>query len=202
MEAPEVPTEHLHEHMHEHAHASKKSWIMWVALSSALLAGLAAVTSLLAGHHANEAMVEQIKASDQWSYYQAKGVKANVLASKMELLQALGKTPDDKDARKLGEYKKEQEDISSEARAKEIEAKHHLESHVIFARGVTLFQVAIAIGAISVLTHRRRYWIVSLIFGLGGVFFLGQGLIVAGSSPAHGVGHPTTAAAPEKPAGH
>src|SRR5438105_1387121 len=97
MEAPEVPTEHLHEHIEHEAHGGAP-WIMGVALSSALIAALAAIASLLAGANANEAMVDQMKAADQWAYYQAKGVKANVLASKMELLTALGKEPDRKDA--------------------------------------------------------------------------------------------------------
>ena len=190
MEEPEVPIEHLQEEMQHHAqtHApsDRKNWVMWVALSSAILAGLAAVAALLAGHHSNEAMIEQIKASDQWSYYQAKGVKANVLASKMEMLQVLGKPPEEKDSRKAAEYKKEQEDISRKAREKEHEAEHHLKSHVIFARAVTLFQVAIAVGAIAVLAHRRRYWIVSLCFGTGGAIFLVQGLLFSmQSEPAH-----------------
>ena len=36
---------------------------------------LAAIAALLAGHAANEALLEQIKASDQWSYYQSKSIK-------------------------------------------------------------------------------------------------------------------------------
>jgi hypothetical protein len=198
MEEPEVPTEHLHEHLHEQAHGAKKNWITWVALSSAILAGLAAVTALLAGHHANEAMVEQIKSSDQWSYYQAKGVKGNVLASKVELLQALGKPADERDAKKLADYKHDQEEISRDAREKEAEARHHLESHVIFARGVTLFQVAIAIGAISALTHRRRYWTLSLIFGAVGVFFLVQGILYSSQKPAHPEAPAETSSPPAK----
>src|SRR5438093_11592256 len=128
MEAPEVPTEHLHEHM-EHAAHGGEPWIMGVALSSALIAALAAIASLLAGANANEAMIDQMRAADQWNYYQAKGVKANVLASKMELLSALGKEPEKKDADKLATYKKEQETIKSTAEEKEAGSEHHLHTH-------------------------------------------------------------------------
>jgi Domain of unknown function (DUF4337) len=176
MEAPEVPTEHLHEHMHHHA---KASWTMGVALSSALLAGLAAICSLLAGHHANEAMIDQILTSNKWAYYQAKGIKAAVLSSKIELLEAEGKPIADKDRLKLGDYKKEQDEIAAEAKTVEEASKRHLARHVIFASGVTLFQIAIAIGAISVLTNRRAFWLVSLLFGLAGVFFLVQGWLMS-----------------------
>ena len=177
MEDPEVPTEHLQEHIEHGLHhaPAKASWTMGVALSSALLAGLAAVCSLMAGHHANEAMVEQIQSSDQWAFYQAKGIKSAVLESKVELLEAEGKTPAESDRRKLAEYKKQQDEIQALAKEKAAEAEASLRSHVIFARGVTLFQIAIAIGAISVLTHRKPFWWVSLAFGAVGLYFLVQG---------------------------
>ena len=181
MEAPEVPTEHLHEEMHHHAtHGShgapaKPSWTMGVALSSALLAGLAAVCALLAGHHANEAMIEQIQSSDRWAFFQAKGIKAAVLGSKIELLEAEGKPVSQKDRDKIAEYKKEQDQISAEAKEKEHRSESHLHKHVILARGVTFFQIAIAIGAIAALTSRKPFWFVSLAFGAVGVWFLCQG---------------------------
>lgn len=151
---------------------------MGVALSSALLAGLAAVCSLLAGHHANEAMIEQIQSSDQWAFFQAKGIKAAVLGSKIELLEAEGKTVSEKDRQKIADYKKEQDDIAHEAKHKQEEAEGHLHRHVVFARGVTLFQIAIAVGAIAALTSRPSFWFVSLGFGAVGVWFLCQGFLV------------------------
>jgi hypothetical protein len=175
MEEPEVPTEHLHEEIEHHARHGKAPWTMGVALSSALLAGLAAICSLLAGHHANEAMVDQIQSSDRWAYYQAKGIKAALLGSKMEILEAEGRPVSAKDQQKLADYKNEQDGIAAQANEKEHSAAAHLERHVVFARGVTLFQIAIAVGAISALTNRRAFWFVSLAFGLAGVVFLAQG---------------------------
>ena len=83
MEESEVPLEHLHEQVHESAEHTGEAWISWVALSTAILAVLAAIASLLSGEHANEAMMNQIEASDQWSYYQAKSIKSAVLDAKM-----------------------------------------------------------------------------------------------------------------------
>ncbi|HXL72153.1 MAG TPA: DUF4337 family protein, partial [bacterium] len=91
MEDIEVPTEHLHEHMEHGVEESKEKWVLGVALSSAFLAALAAVSSLMAGFHANEAMIDRIKSSDQWSYYQAKGIKSAVLSTKIELLKSFKK---------------------------------------------------------------------------------------------------------------
>ena len=89
MEDPEVPTEHLHEQIHEAAEHSRQRWTLGVALSSALLAGFAAVASLMAGHEANEAMLSQISSANQWNYYQAKGIKEAQLTSKADILERL-----------------------------------------------------------------------------------------------------------------
>src|SRR6202171_4283311 len=85
MEEAEVPLEHLQEQVHHSAEHSGETWISWVALSTAILAVLAAIAGLLSGKHANEAMMSQIEASDQWGYYQAKSIKASVLEAKMSL---------------------------------------------------------------------------------------------------------------------
>lgn len=173
MEAPEVPTEHLHEHMEHSAEESGQKWVMGVALTSALLAGLAAAASLMAGHHANEAMIDQIKAADQWNYYQAKGIKAAVLNSKMELLQGQGHKVKKDDKEKLGQYKDDQDEIMKKAKKEEEDSEAHLAHHVMLAKAVTFFQVAIAVGAISALTRKRAFWLVSMGFGaIGAVFFM------------------------------
>src|ERR1700678_1316904 len=90
MEEIEVPTEHLHEAINEKAEEAKekkeeKGWSMMVAISTAIMAVFAAIAGLMAGDHANEAMflqikasVQTIKASDQWAYYQAKGIKGEI----------------------------------------------------------------------------------------------------------------------------
>src|SRR5437016_767559 len=93
MEEAEVPLEHLQEDVHHSAEHSGAVWISWVALSTAVLAVLAAIAGLLSGKHANEAMMSQIEASDQWSYYQAKSIKAALLDVKI----SLATMPDEKD---------------------------------------------------------------------------------------------------------
>jgi hypothetical protein len=173
----EVPTEHLHESMEEKAHEASEKWVSRVALSAAILSVLAAITAMLAGDHANEAMIEQLQASDQWAYYQSKGIKATVLDSKMEVLEAQGKTPNPKDEEKLTAYKQDQAGIKDTADEKETVAADHLRKHNKMARGVTAFQIAIALSAISVLTKRKALWYCSLALGAAGVGFLIAGLV-------------------------
>jgi uncharacterized protein DUF4337 len=173
MEEAEVPLEQLQEEIHHHAEHGGAPWISWVALSTAILAVLAAISGLLSGKHANEAMMSQIEASDQWAYYQAKGIKAAILDAKT----TLASEATDRDKEKAKQYQEDQVDIKREAEHKETEAKANFHKHEVFAGGVTLFQIAIAIAAISALTKKRRFWFVSLVFGLAGVVFLVLGLM-------------------------
>lgn len=173
MEAPEVPIEKVHEDLHEHAHGqSKAGWVMGVALSTALLAVLAAIASLLAGHYANEGMLDQMKASNEWSRYQAKSVKENVLRSKIDVLNALGKPINPKDTEKVAEYKKEEVELGESAKKLGEGSEHHMELHSRLARSVTLYQVAIGVSAIAVLTERRWFWLGGIACGVIGTFFL------------------------------
>jgi len=173
MEEAEIPLEQLHEEVHHSAEHGGEKWITWVALSTALLAVLAALAGLLSGKHANEAMMNQIEAADHWAYYQAKGIKAAVLDAKMSLSGA----PQEQDKVKAERYSEEQGEIQKEAQGKEAEAKSNFHQHEIFAGSVTMFQIAIAIAAISALTKQRRFWMVSLLFGVAGCVFLVVGSV-------------------------
>jgi hypothetical protein len=177
MEEPEVPTEHLHEQIHEAAEHTRQRWTLGVALSSALLAGFAAVASLMAGHEANEAMLSQISSANQWNYYQAKGIKEAQLTSKADILEAVGKPVSEDDKKKIAQYETEKTEIHQKAEELEKESVSHLRWHSGMAKSVTFFQIAIAVGAISVLMRRPAFWLVSLFVGAVGVFFFAQTLI-------------------------
>lgn len=196
MEEPEVPIEHVQEHIEHHAKHSSEGWVSKVALSTAILAAFAAVSSLLAGSHANEAMIDQIKASDVWNYYQAKGIKAEVVGVHEELLKFMGQPVDKTLAEQHERDANKQKQSMAEAREREQSAAHHLEQHEIFARAVTMFQIAIAVGAISVLTKRPMFWGASLAFGAVGLFFIVQGFI---SKPEHLEANSAPKAAVEAP---
>jgi len=178
MEEYETP-ERVQEDMHERVHESRERWMSHVALSSALIAALAAVCALLSSHHESEGMLDRLVASDQWSYYQAKGVEARLLESERFTAEVLGKAPPDEMEKKLREYGEKRVKSANTATEHEKTSRDHIERHVIFARGVTMFQIAIAVGAISVLTRRTRYWMVGLAFAAVGVFFLLQGWLFA-----------------------
>jgi hypothetical protein len=164
MEEIEVPTEHLHEHLeHEAEHGA--AWISWVAVSTAIVAAIAAISSLLAGSHVNEAMIAKMDANDTWSEFGVKSIKADLAAFKG-------------DEKKAKEYEEKKEKLQEKALEKSKEAKHELEIHERFAGSVTLCQIAIALAAISALTKRKAFWFVSLAGGLAGAGFLISALLM------------------------
>ncbi len=177
----EVPIEHLQEAIHEkahesgHGHSAGGGFNMQVALSSALLAVLAAVSALMAGHFANESMVEQIRSSDQWAFYQAKSIKEAIVTAKIETLQGLGK-PVTEHAEDKQRYADERKEIQHKAKELEAESHHHLNQHQVLARTVTLLQISIALSAIAVLTRKKLLWYFSLLGGAAGAIILVQAL--------------------------
>jgi hypothetical protein len=180
MEDPEVPTEHLHEHIHEAAHESHDKWSMLVAISTAFMAAFAALSSLMAGHQSNEALITQIKASDQWSYYNAKGIKAEVAdaVTKINYSKAAADTASTASATaRKAKLKEDQAQIQEKAEKLEKESEEHLAKDVTLARAVTFFQIAISISAISILSKKRSLWYISLALFAAGIFQFVMGLL-------------------------
>ncbi len=182
-EAPEADSERLHEAIHEELEKEGGDFLRAVALTTAVLAALAAVAALRAGATVNQALVLkteatrlQAEASDQWAYYQAKGVKAAVQEATRASWLAIGKEPPPDHADRARRYAAEQQAIAEAAREKEKErdarsreADHLLHQHHRFAAAVAFFQVAIAVGAVAALTRQRLVWLGSLAIGAAGL---------------------------------
>src|SRR5262249_14153510 len=104
------------------------SWTKYLSLSTAMIAGFAAIASLESGaasHQAirekSEAMLAQSRASDQWAYFQAKGIKAELASGQAALV---GATRPDLAAslnRDVARYREDAEQI--EKKAHEMEAQ-------------------------------------------------------------------------------
>src|SRR5436305_7436719 len=102
------------EDIREKARESRERWVMGVALTAAILAALAAIAASLSSHHESECVLDQIKASDQWAYYQAKGIKENTAALEARLLEAIGKPATETEGSER--YRLEKEEIRAKAR--------------------------------------------------------------------------------------
>ena len=182
-EGPEVETEKLHEAIHEELEKAGGSFLRLIALTTAVLAAFAAVASLEAGATVNEALVLkteatrlQAQASDQWAYYQAKGIKQAIQQASQTPWMAIAKPAPPaygEKARRYGdeqtEIRKKAEEFEKERDEKSREADHLLHRHHGFANSVALFQVSIALGAVSALTRSRLVWFGSMALGAVGI---------------------------------
>lgn len=157
------------------ADAEAKRFMSRVAVTTAVLATMASIATMFSTSHLNQAMLDQIKSADQWSFFQAKGVKLAVLESKMELVGELGKPGTAGDLERAARYKKEQEEIKAEAGKREESAADHRKRHNTLGRASTAYQVAIALSAIAILVRKPVMWWLSI--GLGAV---GTGFFVVG----------------------
>jgi len=176
MEEIEANPEQAQEDIHHHAEHGGAPWISRVALTSAIIAAFAAVSSMLAAHHANEANILQLQASDKWNEYQAKKQKSLIVSSKVETLEKQKLPVNEDDHKYLERHGEQEKDLMGEAKKLEGESREHMHRHHPLAMAVTMFQVAIAVSAISVLSKRPPFWWVSLGFGAVGILFLAWGL--------------------------
>jgi hypothetical protein len=178
-EGPEIETEGLRETIHE---PPSGSLLRNIALTTALFAALGAVAAMRAGGTANEALLLkseatrlQAEASDQWAYYQAKGIKAAVQESLRTTWTAAGKPVPPDVEKKIAQYAADQKEIDKAARDKEherdvksSEGDELMERHHRYANSVALIQVCIALAAVGALTRQRLIWIASVALGLAG----------------------------------
>ena len=161
---------------------SRDSWTKYVSLSMIFIAVLAAVANQKGGGFSstvvkqlNEATFNQAAASDQWSLYQAKGIKQSLAEGELDSLR-LANAKDEKRiatlAAKAKRYETEKQAVMKDAtalEAKRDEARRLAERAGALGRKMglasTLFQIGIAIGGVCLIVKKRWLWWVSLVIG-------------------------------------
>ena len=169
-----------HDHAVEHA-AHADSLGRWVAMFTAVLATIGAIISYQnAGSESlglelkNEAILKKSEGSDQWAYYQAKGIKQVILehsvgtseAERAALAAEARRYADEK-----AEIQKAARNFDEAAKAADAASARAFEPHHHLAQALALVQVAIALAALTVLTRQRWLLVISGLSALGGVVF-------------------------------
>jgi Flp pilus assembly protein TadB len=156
-----------------------------VSLTMAVLAVLVAVVSLL-GHRTHiEQVLAQSKASDQWAYYQAKGIRRHTY----EIFSELMSTTAARDAARAEQdreqfthqaerYRDEQKEIETEARKLEQEVMLAGRKANRFNIGEVFLEVALVVTSITLLTANRGYWVMGLLLAAVGVMIAATGFLV------------------------
>ncbi|MGA7093196.1 MAG: DUF4337 domain-containing protein [Candidatus Cybelea sp.] len=176
----DVDTDKLREQIaevHEEVmHDRPPSWLRYVGLAAAIFAVVAAIAALRSGDLINEAVIDQIKASDTWAEYQAARGKEHTYT--IALNDAIDRGS--RNASRVREYRSEiakqlakEQPLATSARKLEEESATEVRRHHSFEYAVALLQVAIALGAVGALARSRLAWYVSLGAGVvGAIFFL------------------------------
>jgi hypothetical protein len=172
----------LQEHA-EHAHAHPN--LAPVSLTMALLAVMVAVVTLL-GHRAHtEEVVLQAKASDQWAYYQAKNIRQH----EDELFADISGAVASKDAGGMdkfrdkytqdGErYMHEKSEIQDEARKLETEVAMERNRADRYDLAEVFLEIGLVITSITLLSGRRIFWYLGMLFGVVGVVVAATGAMI------------------------
>jgi len=172
--------EQVHEELaKEHEAISQdRQWIGQIGVSTAILSAIAAATAMYAGSLANEGMVAQIQATDQWALYQSKSTKQHLEQSNIILLQAFQKPVSEQTKKEITKLEKDKQESQAKARELEQESRLRLERHEMFARSVAALQIGISLGAVAILLRKKWVWYLSL-----GIAIFGVGLGVTGIIP-------------------
>ena len=170
------------EHVAQKEKEKRERWTKYVSLTMVVIAVLAAIATLKGGGFStrtlkemNEATFNQTKASDQWSYFEAKSIKQNLYEIELEHLNA-APSPDAalvaKMKAKVDKYDKDKADINALAKKFEeardaarktatVSAEHSKQMGL----AITLFQVAIALGAMCLIVKKKPLWFAAMILG-------------------------------------
>jgi Domain of unknown function (DUF4337) len=148
-----------------------------VSLTMAVFAVLVAVASLL-GHRAHtEEVVLQAKASDQWAYYQAKNIRGH----EDELFVAANSGAvgvRDKYAQEAERYKHEKDEIQNEARKLESEVATERKRADRYDLAEVFLEIGLVITSITLLSGRRIFWHLGIVFGAIGIAIAVSGAMV------------------------
>jgi len=160
----------------------RDSWTKYVSLWMIIIAVLAAfATQKGAGFSSatikqlNEATFNQAQASDQWAFFQAKGIKQSLYERELEQ-HAGSKAPTDSAlVAKVRKYDTEKKGISTTATEFEkardqarIGSTHSADVARKLGLAATLFQIAIALGGVCMVMKMKSLWFASMVPGIAG----------------------------------
>lgn len=156
-----------------------------VTLTMAVLAVLVATITLL-GHRAHtEEILLQTRATDEWSYYQAKNMRRNNLEALSDVLTALENTKSGSAEQvqkrfheEIDKYRDQQKDIQTEARSFEAEVEHASRRANRFDLGEVFLEIALVVTSITLLTEKRGFWYFGLVLGAVGLLCAATGFLV------------------------
>jgi hypothetical protein len=170
----------VEEELKEQAEHAKEPFERNVALSMAVIAAMLAIVSVSGQILVTEELLNQQKASDQWSYYQAKDIRRYESDIARDMMAALSAGPAavNKYAANMERYDKDRGEIEAEAKKLEEESHVHgaqaLRAHI----GEVFLEIGIVLASLAILTKRRQMWYLSMLSAVVGAGIAVTALLV------------------------
>lgn len=168
----------------------KETWLNYMAMTTVFLALFATLSTFKGGGFSTKAVLNQSRASDQWSFFQAKSIKGYLYELQRDEIK-LELKKDGKELNpallneyqvriakyeaKLADYEKEKAKIKSDAEGLEKARDEFLAHSSAFGMAVIFLQLAILLSSIAALLKEKRLWWVGLILGAVGAVYFANG---------------------------
>jgi hypothetical protein len=176
------------------ADEKKEKWLNYLALSTVIFAVCATLSTFRGGGYGSKALLNQTKASDQWSLFQSKSIKSYIFESQRDNLELqkeiVAKGPKaaedmahydkriDVYDQKLKKYEDEKAEISAKAKGYEKDVIDCQKHGAKFGIAVIFLQVTILLSSIAGLMKKRMVWYFSMVIGIIGIVFFVDGFFL------------------------
>ena len=164
----------------------------WISRTTAILAVIAAISSGRWGACNLQAILEQGKVNDTWSYYQAKSMKQHEAEQTRDLAIALSGSAPNKDAfeqlrQKMADEAKREETEKNEQQQAALNYQksrdHYVESSFWFEISFAALQLGVILCTIASGARKKGPWTLGLALGVFGLLLLLNGFHRVVSAP-------------------
>jgi hypothetical protein len=167
-----------------------EKWMKAIAATTTVLAVVAAIAGSRSAYFIAKAQLLTALEGSQWSYYQAKSIKQNLLEMRQKDLQVmlLGDmkpaqqqliTADlQASAENIKRYDQEKTDIKKQAEGTNSENALVVRRGSQFSLAVVFAQIGIMLSSVGALLKRREMWIVGLVIGAISLVYLANGFLL------------------------
>jgi hypothetical protein len=174
----------------EKSDKEKAKWLNYLSITTILFSLCATLSAFNGGNYGGKSMSSQIKASDQWAFYQSKSIKQYLYEIQIDNLhtQLLTMQPGmvydstkkhlDNYAKNVVKYKADKDTISSVAKGLEAIRDDAQKHGKPFGLAVVFLQVSILLSAIAALIKKKVIWYISMAPGFIGVIYFVNGFLL------------------------
>lgn len=147
-----------------------------VAITIAILAAALALIGNRGDNAKTDAIIKTNEATDQWGYFQARSLKAELVTMHADLLTHLPAADDAagsaaKLKAKAAGYEKEKEEIKAEADKLQLEARQQTKVNDRCDSSSLFLQIGIVICSVAILARSHKFWWAGVLLGVAGIAF-------------------------------